>query len=574
MKIMQKGFSLLEVLVAVVIFAVGLLAIASLQGSLLGSGADAKTRTVASNLAQDKVEELRAFEQLQTSGTVTDTFEAICPGTEFDRTCEQTETGLENLQDLYGEGASDVSLDTSFTRTTRIEGGCLGPTAECEAKAFPDYWNVSVEVSWADSSGDTNQVVVEDIIGALAPADTVGTVGGLSTQESPKVDYMLSAVTEDFEAVPVLEVDDGENTRYQETWRLKQDTVMEQEVRRIEVIHFTNNPADSDFRSVTRRDEFLAVSCDCSKDDVANDRTPVIWNGVEFLNQILSTEAGITKETGISSSSTALCDRCCRDHHDSSGTYDHDGNEGTQEILTGIDPFRQSGGVFENPHEHFAAGDFSTPSDTDYLESCRFLRKDGFFSVTRDFYLVDVQILKPDEVGAYSTYARDYLAEFVSRVLTSETYPNDIPDMSDFIANNDDGFDDPLSDTSDLIVQGIYVDYMDPVLQDYLACLQNKSGDCDKFPNLEDVDSENWPAVLGATPFQVLDLTDFVTFSDTSELPPDAPDDIQVACKAEARRSNSQLAPAGVAIDPDDQNNLESDRRSIASDSAASCTGL
>src|SRR5438128_1829489 len=70
----SQGFSLLEVLVAVVILSFGLLALATLQASLLRSSADTKARTVALALAKDTLEQQRHFNnlagyQLLTDGT-------------------------------------------------------------------------------------------------------------------------------------------------------------------------------------------------------------------------------------------------------------------------------------------------------------------------------------------------------------------------------------------------------------------------------------------------------------------------------------------------------------------------
>lgn len=55
----SKGFTLLEVLVAIVILSVGLLGMASLTGSIIGYNQFADNVTTATTLAQDKIEELK-----------------------------------------------------------------------------------------------------------------------------------------------------------------------------------------------------------------------------------------------------------------------------------------------------------------------------------------------------------------------------------------------------------------------------------------------------------------------------------------------------------------------------------
>lgn len=57
----NKGFSLLEVLIAVAIFAICILAINSLQVRNIKSGSDSKNMTEAANFANAKLEELIAL---------------------------------------------------------------------------------------------------------------------------------------------------------------------------------------------------------------------------------------------------------------------------------------------------------------------------------------------------------------------------------------------------------------------------------------------------------------------------------------------------------------------------------
>jgi len=55
----ERGFSLVEVMVAAVVLSVGLLGIAAMQGMALGRNVDANELTVVTNLAADMLERIR-----------------------------------------------------------------------------------------------------------------------------------------------------------------------------------------------------------------------------------------------------------------------------------------------------------------------------------------------------------------------------------------------------------------------------------------------------------------------------------------------------------------------------------
>ena len=57
----QTGFNLLELVIGLFIFGVGMLALASLQGQLIRSQADAAVRSVATNIAEEQIEYFHGF---------------------------------------------------------------------------------------------------------------------------------------------------------------------------------------------------------------------------------------------------------------------------------------------------------------------------------------------------------------------------------------------------------------------------------------------------------------------------------------------------------------------------------
>ena len=63
-KFSSRGYTLIEVLVGMIIFALGMLALASLQGNLARNSGDSNARTVANNIAEEVIEAARTFGQI------------------------------------------------------------------------------------------------------------------------------------------------------------------------------------------------------------------------------------------------------------------------------------------------------------------------------------------------------------------------------------------------------------------------------------------------------------------------------------------------------------------------------
>lgn len=126
------GFSLIEVMVAVIVLGVGLLGLAKIQGITLLNSAESRMQTHALNFAQEKIEELRAYGN--TSAYTAYATDAV--GT-----------------DLVGE-------NSTFTRNWVI-AACPN-TVECK--------NISVTVAWTGIDGTNYDIQLTSQIAELEPA--------------------------------------------------------------------------------------------------------------------------------------------------------------------------------------------------------------------------------------------------------------------------------------------------------------------------------------------------------------------------------------------------------------------
>ena len=143
----QQGFSLLETLIAVVVIAVGLLAVASLQSHLIGTSADNKAKAEAMAIAQARLDQFRNY-----TNSVTD------------------ETGFDTL-----------FADTSgYTNPTSINGVNAAFTRSEFIAASANTKDISVQVGWNDRHGDAQTVVMSTSLG-WQPPRAVGDLARLAT---------------------------------------------------------------------------------------------------------------------------------------------------------------------------------------------------------------------------------------------------------------------------------------------------------------------------------------------------------------------------------------------------------
>ena len=138
----NKGFSFVEVLVSLVILSVGLIGTGKYQGTLLKTSSDVQARSQAINIAQKKIEEIKAYENL----------------TAF--------ADIKSSDTLIAEAAAaGSSLDFSTTGTNTIYA--LDWTVMQYTN--PDYVEIEVVVSWNESHGAPQQIKLNSILSQSDP---------------------------------------------------------------------------------------------------------------------------------------------------------------------------------------------------------------------------------------------------------------------------------------------------------------------------------------------------------------------------------------------------------------------
>ncbi len=505
MKRMQ-GVTLLEVLLAIVIFAIGMLALAHLQSNLTRSSTDANTRTVATNIAEEILENLRAFQRVSTDPdnllfAYADIDKALVDQTVLRGGLNYTVTATVSGYDF---AADNVSLGAPVTA---VEGELY------------DFKLVDLTVSWDNnqqfqidegqqiSNADigSGSITISDVILSSSSLGAAKVASGhLEDISTPSVTYVpgenpdvvsinLAGSVYKESTTPVPEVI-RDNDQI-ETW--------------FDVITYSQDLSGTVF---LRREEFLAVSCECeiSAPSGEDGFEPTLWVGTEYSEAEFVSKTHGTSTLGKKQS--LYCNTCCRDHHDSSA--------GNGVADTRYHPQMSSGyvasGSFQGDHPHYNRDESGvltqvTGTGDIYVEACRLIRKDGFFRVTQDFSLEALNgfpegyLNDTAEIADYSAWVTTAVADHFNygTPMTGPatpfpgdvTLPTNLPTASG-------------SEKQQLRSRGIYTDHLSSKAAIVIGCMAGSDG---LVGTGDDVSGNDCEAPGATSPLEVLPFFDVQT---------------------------------------------------------------
>ena len=550
----MAGGMLLEVVLAIAVFAIGMLAIMQLQGNLTRSSADANTRTVATNIAEEIIEDIRGFKKVKADAG-TDEIEYLeLVGNALTDTV--TRGGLEytvtaEIKDFWRDDVNDVFIRTDATDPP------VAPDDATGGPAYAAFKLLKIDVAWNGNQDfyvdDENtaevgegKITLYEIIPSSPPILGAKVAADINAQsEGPVVEYTPGEN-------PDIAALDFDGEKFKESTTPVPDIIRSGDLTEtyFEVVSYNNNNV------FLRREEFITVGCECELNTGADTGEgglrPTLWDGIEY------TEAEfVAKAFGESANNqqSTFCDICCRDHHDGDSATNTAGYEDRALVY---DPWKavNTPGAVITPgtnHDHFTRskkGVISVAGDGDvYLESCRMIRKDGFFRVAQDFnqrgfygipenYMDNVA-----EVGEYSTYVIEAVADFYgpadqtdlkqpgdAGITARFTNPVDGASIVYIPASDGSGtytnLPTPLgSDTQQLRARGIYLDYMTTEVSNRIdVCADSDEATLCEIPD--------FTTKLEIYPFFEVQLTKLATWT---EFPLNMPVDVT----SEAIQSNN-----------------------------------
>lgn len=521
-----SGFSLIEVMIAVVVLATGLLAMAALQAKLATNSADAKARSQVAALMTSVIDNQRASGYDSLKSFVRTTCPAT-PASELETAICRTESDA---------AISGLGLVQTVTLYYGANGGGAFTTTACADCA--EYKKITLKADWADATGATRFLSLDNIASALglSSSSTLLNTPLTATSLTPKVHQPNPSLTDGVIPIAVGNNTDAASTNPKPTLALTLPSTS------FNTLTYTQGALDSSITStIQKRVETVVAECVCrlsttnplSSDLFQGSSTfrPTFWNGTRY---VAPEDAKITPYSAQHPDAVGTQDdRCtlvCRDHHDAStDTVKYDSVTGDlnrykatvnvakvkgQSVVT-VGLVDADGVLVSKSGKPPVAATGST--DT-YLDAARLIRVDGLWRVATDMHSEQLGLLATTPAGeatsptpnasseaAYEDFVIDYLGQKLSEVLDGASAP-----VADDVFNSH-GLNTPDTLTAlttsgsykYLHARGLYLDYLE---QDALDKLVNVNSNCTDFPN----------CLLPYLPFNTVNVTQLAKWAPLS----------------------------------------------------------
>lgn len=491
---LNRGFTLLEIMIAILIISVGLTALANLQGKLTRYSAVAKQRTLAMNLAEQQIETMQSFY------TMADTGADACSG---------AQVGFDDLETCVGGStvsAGNMQFNITWTIAKYVQNadGSTEVFSALSGNLRPDLKLVTIKVEWADGQGATQDIELHDIVDATSIFNTGRVLARIDSNIPPRTPFNPN----DFPGVVEIAIgsDKIKGSTTPEPQIVNQGTNV---ITTFDVVTFLQTTVGA---YLQRREEFKVLNCICSMDTGTDTgREPTVWDGTVYaLGELVSKRTGSISIN--EAAQPATCERCCNDHHDASSASDK------------YDSFRPAfsgdSGTFDffGDHAHYQIVDgvkvLAVDGD-DYLEACRFIRKDGLFKLTTDLSIENLDVARASYPTTFNTQYSTSVINFVTDFSTGisvPNYPPTVPVVSYSVAWWLDWWGIFLGNvgvTQPAMSRGIYIDYMTDDLLKKVKCLQaDGAGPYADFCNVSK--DPTWLEIL---PFFDVDVTSLANWN-------------------------------------------------------------
>ena len=176
---LTSGFTLLEIMIAILIISIGMAALANLQGKLTRYSALAKQRTLAMNLAEQQIETMHSFYTLADTG---------------EDTCATAQSGYDDLESctdgtMVNVGNMQFNLSWAITEYVQNADGTSEIYTSDSAVLRPDLKLVTIKVEWGDGQGSTQDIELVDMVDATSIFNSGRVLARVDSNIPPKIPF-------------------------------------------------------------------------------------------------------------------------------------------------------------------------------------------------------------------------------------------------------------------------------------------------------------------------------------------------------------------------------------------------